>query len=59
MKAISVLQLPAHDSGAAKAPWTRSELVDEMREPGLRQQVDDLGHGAALAQADEGADGAG
>ena len=27
----SVLQLPAHDSGAPKEPWTRSELVDEMR----------------------------
>jgi len=28
----SVLQLPAHDSGALKEPWTRSDLVDEMRE---------------------------
>ena len=27
----SVLQLAAHDSGRAKEPWTRSDLVDEMR----------------------------
>ncbi len=27
----SVLQLAAHDSGCAKEPWTRSDLVDEMR----------------------------
>lgn len=28
----SVLQLPAHDSGRAKEPWTRSDLLDEMPE---------------------------
>jgi len=27
----SVLALPAHDSGRLRQPWTRSELVDEMR----------------------------
>ena len=27
----SVLQLVAHDSGRAKEPWMRSDLVDEMR----------------------------
>lgn len=27
----SVLDLPAHDSGKLREPWTRSELLDEMR----------------------------
>ena len=28
----SVLDLPAHDSGELSEAWTRSELLDEMRE---------------------------
>lgn len=28
----SVLDLPAHDSGALLKAWTRSDLLDEMRE---------------------------
>jgi len=28
----SVLELPAHDSGELREPWTRSEVLDEMRE---------------------------
>jgi hypothetical protein len=32
---LSVLAIPAHDSGALLRPWDRSEILDEMmvREP--------------------------
>ncbi|MFH1177869.1 MAG: ribbon-helix-helix protein, CopG family [Acidobacteriota bacterium] len=30
-QAPSVLSLPVHDSGRLLAPWTREELLDEMR----------------------------
>jgi hypothetical protein len=29
----SLLDLPAHPSGALLKPWTRAELLDEMLEP--------------------------
>lgn len=29
---ISVLELPPHDSGELRERWTRSELLDEMRD---------------------------
>ncbi len=28
----SVLDLPAHDSGELRTEWSRSDLLDEMRE---------------------------